>query len=84
MTAIFAEPVVGITTAIDRALCDLAKVDHKRLTPGEVKSLLGNICEQLRCWYLDLPSPLNVFVLREVNTSKSDLVDALLEARQGS
>lgn len=84
MTAIVAEPVVGITTAIDTALCDLIKVDHKRLTPDEVRSLLGDICTQLRCWYLDLPSPLNVIALREANTSKSGLVDALLEVRYGS
>lgn len=81
MTAPAQEASSSLAEAVDGAIRQLQAFACQRLTPGDIRSLLADLCGELRCHFFDLPGALPDLALSETNASKAVLYDALLEAR---
>jgi hypothetical protein len=71
--------------AIDQVLAELIPKEgqklHKRMSASEVRSHLSDLCVLLECHFLDLPVQIADIAMRDGNTSRTELVDHLLELR---
>lgn len=82
MTAVTESPVVPLRPEVIEQTINIVRQQRcQRLSPADVRSILADMCEQLHCRQLDLPDELIKLGVREVNTSKSDFVNVLLEVR---
>lgn len=69
------------TPFIDAAIRRINATGRSRFGAVVTLSLLGDMCSEMKCHYLDLPSPLGDIALRDHATSRDELLDGLLRFR---